>query len=68
MNTNALSLNKRHWAALIRVVVITVDVGLAIAVGVPFALIIGGSATLAYLVWLGMTYRRPADPDSVLSL
>jgi hypothetical protein len=30
-------------------------------------LIIGGSAVLAYGVWLATTYRRPADPNQVLS-
>jgi hypothetical protein len=29
-------------------------------------LIIGGSAVLAYGVWLATTYRRPADPGQVL--
>jgi hypothetical protein len=30
-------------------------------------LIIGGSAVLAYGVWLATTYRRPADPSQVLT-
>lgn len=61
-------MDERYWAGLVGVLVVTLVVGLATGVGVVFAAIIGGSAALAYVVWLGTTYRHPVDPDEVLSL
>ncbi len=37
-------------------------------VGPIATLIIGGSATLAYVAWLFTTYRKPADPRTILPL
>jgi hypothetical protein len=37
-------------------------------VGVPFALIVGGSAIAAFFVWLLTTYRHPVDGRRILPL
>jgi hypothetical protein len=37
-------------------------------VGVPFALIVGGSAIIAFVVWLLTTYRHPVDGRRILPL
>src|SRR5205085_338597 len=37
-------------------------------VGFPFALIVGGSATVAFFVWLLTTYRHPVDGRRILPL
>ena len=37
-------------------------------VGFPFALIVGGSAIVAFFVWLLTTYRHPVDGRRILPL
>jgi hypothetical protein len=37
-------------------------------VGVPYFVIIGGSVAVAYAAWLATTYKRPADPQTILLL
>lgn len=61
-------MDDRYWAGLLGLLVVALVVGLAMGVGLVFAAIVGGSAALAYVVWLGTTYRRPVDPDEVRSL
>ena len=39
-----------------------------VRVGTAPVVIIGGSAAIAYFVWLGTTYKRPADPRAILPL
>lgn len=39
-----------------------------IRIGFAPVLIIGGSATIAYFVWLATTYKRPIDPQAILPL
>lgn len=36
--------------------------------GLAYAVIVGGSATLAYFAWLLTTYQKPVDPQKVLPL
>jgi len=40
----------------------------ATTIGNAPVIIVGGSAVIAYVVWLLTTYRRPADPGKILPL
>jgi hypothetical protein len=49
--------------------IVTLAVTLLVTfIGVPFAIIVGGSAIVAAFVWLFTTYRYPVDPRRTLPL
>jgi hypothetical protein len=48
---------------------VTVMVSLSlINIGLGFTVIVGGSAIVAYVVWLFTTYRHPVDGRKILPL
>jgi len=49
-------------------VIVTISYAGATTVGNAPVIIIGGSAIIAYLIWLLTTYRQPADASRVLPL
>jgi hypothetical protein len=57
----------RYPVAVASIIAVVVTL-LVTRVGVPFALILGGSAILAFLVWLLTTYRYPVDGRRILPL
>jgi Protein of unknown function with HXXEE motif len=52
----------------IAVVILTLCTLMFIRIGFAPVLIIGGSATIAYFVWLATTYQRPVNPQAILPL
>jgi hypothetical protein len=52
----------------IAVVILTIGTLMFIRIGFAPVLIIGGSATIAYFVWLATTYQRPVNPQTILPL
>jgi hypothetical protein len=59
----------RHAYAVAVAAVISIVVTLLITmIGLPFAIIVGGSAIVAYFVWLLTTYRHPVDGRRILPL
>lgn len=60
---------RREYSAVFVTLVVLIAVwALYTTVGLVPTLIIGGSGILALVVWLGTTYRQPADPEQVLLL
>ena len=59
----------KHTYPIIVALVITFLVALAFTgIGAGFALIVGGSAIIAFIVWLLTTYRNPVDGQKILPL
>ena len=52
----------------VALVILTLGTMMFIRIGFAPLLIIGGSATIAYFVWLATTYKRPANPQTILPL
>ena len=53
---------------LVGLFVIVLSVAILVRAGLPYFVIIGGSAAIAYAAWLATTYKRPADPQAILPL
>lgn len=51
---------------IVAAVIVTISYAGATAVGNAPVIIIGGSAVIAYIIWLLTTYRRPVDASQVL--
>ncbi len=66
--TTSVSKENRKWAIAIGVFIALLNIAYAVRLGLAFAVIIGGSAIIAYAAWLVLNYREPADPDRVLTL
>ena len=52
----------------VALVILTLGIIIFIRIGFAAVLIIGGSATIAYLVWLATTYKRPVYPHHILPI
>jgi hypothetical protein len=52
----------------VAVVILTLSTIMFVRIGPAPVLIIGGSATIAYFVWLATTYQRPVNPQTILPL
>jgi len=59
----------KHTYPIIVACVVTVMVALSLSrIGLGFTIIVGGSAIVAYLIWLLTTYRYPVDGRKILPL
>src|SRR5215831_13174529 len=59
----------KHVYPIVVACVVTVMVALSfINIGLGFTIIVGGSAIVAYFVWLLTTYRHPVDARKILPL
>ena len=70
MNTSIATPYKTSVFPIIAValVILTLSTIMFIRIGFAPVLIIGGSATVAYFVWLATTYKRPVNPQTILPL
>jgi len=70
MNTSIATPYKPSVFPIIAVALVILTLGTMMFIRIGFApvLIIGGSATIAYFVWLATTYKRPANPQTILPL
>ena len=48
--------------------ILTFSTIMYVRIGLAPVVIIGGSAAVAYFVWLGTTYKRPVNPQAILPL
>ena len=59
----------KHVYPIVVACVVTVIVALSLrSIGLGFTIIVGGSAIVAYFVWLRTTYRYPVDGRKILPL
>jgi hypothetical protein len=70
MNTSIAAPYKPPVFPIIAValVILTLSTLMFIRIGFAPVLIIGGSAAIAYFVWLATTYNRPVNPQTILPL
>jgi len=70
MNISFVTLYRPSVFPIISVALVILTLGtiMFIRIGFAPALIIGGSATVAYFVWLATTYKRPVNPQTILPL
>jgi hypothetical protein len=52
----------------VALVILTLGTIMLIRIGPAPVVIIGGSATIAYFVWLATTYKQPVNPQAILPL
>ncbi len=63
-----MKMSKRSSAIAVAVFVIALIWAGFVNMGLAYAVIVGGSGTIAYFAWLLTTFRKPADLQRVLSL